>query len=149
MWTMNDSSVIFVADLKFSLQKSLHIAHSNCCKKWTLKSRVICYFSSTSVLSPWMLSLVKSCSWLCLHGMISCTCRALPDLTLFNFLLCTQDSSRSRISAPPIIVKFLSVRGAKLLLRHNNNKICQEEEEEERKTVEVNSIYTRWGGRTH
>jgi hypothetical protein len=40
-------------------------------------------------------------------------------------------------------VKFLSVRGAKLLLRHNNNKICQEEEEEERKTVEVNSIYTR------
>jgi hypothetical protein len=43
-----------------------------------------------------------------------------------------------------MVVKFLSVRGAKLLLRHNNNKICQEEEEEkERETVEVNSIYTR------
>ncbi len=57
MWTMNDSSVIFVAELKFSLQKSLRIAHSNCCTKWTLKSGVICYFSSTSVLSPWMLIL--------------------------------------------------------------------------------------------
>jgi hypothetical protein len=43
-----------------------------------------------------------------------------------------------------MVVKFLSIRGAKLLLRHNNNKICQEEEEEkERETVEVNSIYTR------
>jgi hypothetical protein len=44
-----------------------------------------------------------------------------------------------------MVVKFLSVRGAKLLLRHNNNKICQEEEEEEeeRETVEVNSIYMR------
>jgi hypothetical protein len=43
-----------------------------------------------------------------------------------------------------MVVKFLSVRGAKLLLRHNNNKICQEDEEEkERETVEVNSIYTR------
>jgi len=43
-----------------------------------------------------------------------------------------------------MVVKFLSVRGAKLLLRHNNNKICQEEEEEkERENVEVNSIYTR------
>jgi hypothetical protein len=40
-------------------------------------------------------------------------------------------------------VKFLSVRGAKLLLMHNNNKICQQEEEEERENVEVNSIYTR------
>jgi len=53
-----------------------------------------------------------------------------------------------------MVVKFVSVRGAKLLLRHNNNKICQqeeeeEEEEEERETVGVNSIYTRRGGRTH
>ncbi len=96
--------------------------------------------------------LAESCSWLCVHGMISCTCRALPDLTFFYFLLCTWDSSRPGTSAPPMVVKFLSVRAAKLLLRHNNNKICQEEEEEEeeeREIIEVNSIYTRWGGRTH
>jgi len=45
-----------------------------------------------------------------------------------------------------MVVKFVSVRGAKLLLRHNNNKICQEEQEEEqeeRETVGVTSIYTR------
>jgi hypothetical protein len=43
-----------------------------------------------------------------------------------------------------MVVKFVSGRGAKLLLRHNNNKICQEaEEEEERETVGVTSIYTR------